>query len=295
VGTVARTTTPDTKALGYSIYYTLVNIGGAMGPILALQVRQSLGIEYVLVVSSITSAFCLLGTLLFFREPERAPGEAVPTSFGKVLRDMALVFRNGRFMSFLVIFSGFWIMFWQIFYSLPFYLRKALNFERFELIETVDAWTLILLTVPVAAMVRRWQPIRAMTAGFFVASCSWLIIIFFHSWQAVAVAMFVFAVGEGMQAPRFYEYVADLAPRDQIGTFMGFAFLPVAIGALVAGFLGGGLVQRFIGDPKQPLASPHPEVMWWVVAGIGFAATVAMVLYDRFVGGRPNDTGAPPM
>src|SRR3954466_8998179 len=34
VGTVARTTTPDTKALGYSIYYTLVNIGGAMGPIL---------------------------------------------------------------------------------------------------------------------------------------------------------------------------------------------------------------------------------------------------------------------
>jgi len=290
VGTVARTTTPDTKALGYSIYYTLVNIGGAMGPILALQVRQSLGIEYVLVVSSITSAFCLLGTLLFFREPERAPGEAAPTSFGKVLRDMALVFRNGRFMSFLVIFSGFWIMFWQIFYSLPFYLRKALGFERFELIETVDALTLILLTVPIAAMVRRWQPIRAMTAGFFVASCSWLIIIFFHSWQAVAVAMFVFAVGEGMQAPRFYEYVADLAPRDQIGTFMGFAFLPVAIGALVAGFLGGALVQRFIGDPKQPLASPHPEAMWWVVAGIGFASTVGMLLYDKLVSQRLKPT-----
>ena len=284
VGTVARTTTPDTKALGYSIYYTLVNIGGALGPILALEVRQSLGIEYVLVVSSVTSAFCLLGTLLFFREPERAPGDAAPASFSKVLRDMALVFGNGRFMGFLVIFSGFWIMFWQIFYSLPFYLTKALRFERFELIETVDAWTLILLTVPVAAMVRRWRPIRAMTAGFFVASCSWLIIIFFHTWQAVAVAMFVFAVGEGMQAPRFYEYVADLAPREQVGTFMGFAFLPVAIGSVVAGFLGGALVERFIGQPGHPVASSHPEAMWWVVAGIGLAATVAMLLYDRLVG-----------
>ena len=62
------------RSLGFSIYYTLVNIGGALGPILALQVRENLGIEYVLVMSSITSLFCLLGTLLFFREPEREPG-----------------------------------------------------------------------------------------------------------------------------------------------------------------------------------------------------------------------------
>jgi proton-dependent oligopeptide transporter, POT family len=278
VGTVARTTTPETKSLGYSIYYTLVNIGGAIGPILALEVRQSLGIEYVLVTSSITSFFCLLGTLLFFREPAREPGESAPASFGKVLRDMALVFRNGRFLGFLVIFSGFWIMFWQIFYSLPFYLTESLRFERFELIETVDAWTLIVLTVPVAALVRRWRPIRAMTAGFFVASCSWLLIAVFQTWQAVAVAMAVFAFGEAMQAPRFYEYVADLAPREQVGTFMGFAFLPVAIGSVIGGALGGALVQKFV------RGSAHPEAMWWVISGIGFAATLAMLLYDRFVG-----------
>jgi len=119
VGTVARTTTPQSKSLGYSIYYTLVNIGGALGPILALQVRESLGIEFVLVTSSLTSLLCLVGTLLFFREPERAPGEEQPTSFGKVLRDMVLVFRDVRFLGFLIIFSGFFVMFWQIFYSLP--------------------------------------------------------------------------------------------------------------------------------------------------------------------------------
>lgn len=289
VGTVARTTTPQTKALGYSIYYTMVNFGGAMGPILALQVRQSLGIEYVLVVSSITSFFCLLGTLIFFREPERDPGDAAPTSFGKVLRDMLLVFRNGRFVGFLVIFSGFWIMFWQMFYSLPFYLTESLRFERFELIETVDAWTLILATMPIAALVRRWRPIRAMTAGFFVASCSWLIIAFLHTWQSVVAAMLVFALGEAMQAPRFYEYVADLAPRDQVGTFMGFAFLPVAIGSVVGGILAGSLVERFVRH------STSPSTMWWVISMIGFTATVAMVLYDRFVAAPTQDNGTQPM
>ncbi|HTG37131.1 MAG TPA: MFS transporter [Thermoanaerobaculia bacterium] len=277
VGTVARTSAPEAKSLGYSIYYTLVNIGGGLGPILALGVRENLGIEYVLIMSSVTSFFLLLGTLLFFREPERAADEAAPTSFAKVLRDMLTVFRDARFLGFLAVFSGFWIMFWQIFYSLPFYLTEALHFERFELIETVDAWTLILLTVPISALVRRWRPIRAMTIGFAVASASWVLIALYPSPRTVVIAMFVFACGEGMQAPRFYEYVADLAPREQVGTFMGFAFLPVAIGSFVGGPLGGHLVQRFVRE------SSHPEQMWWVVAGIGFGTTVLMVLYDRFV------------
>jgi POT family proton-dependent oligopeptide transporter len=288
VGTVARTSRPDTKSLGYSIYYTLVNVGGALGPILALQVREGLGIEYVLVVSSITSFFCLVGTLLFFREPEREPGEGAPASFGKILGDMVLVFKNVRFLTFLLIFSGFWIMFWQIFYSLPFYLTEVLHFERFELIETVDAWTLILLTVPVAALVRRWRPIRAMTAGFAVASLSWILIALAPSWPMVAVAMAVFALGEAMQAPRFYEYVADLAPKEQVGTFMGFAFLPVAVGSFVGGPLAGVLVQRFIRE------SASPAGMWWIVSAIGFGTTVLMVLYDRFVSRSPVIEGVIP-
>src|SRR5207247_839799 len=72
VGTVAHTTTPDSKALGYSIYYTLVNLGGLIGPMLATVVQERAGIEYVLMVSSLTSAGLVLGTLVFFREPTHA-------------------------------------------------------------------------------------------------------------------------------------------------------------------------------------------------------------------------------
>lgn len=283
VGTVARTSQAETRSLGFSIYYTLVNIGGALGPILALQVREGLGIEFVLVMSSATSFLCLLGTIVFFDEPERLPseaGEAPPKSLGKVFRDMVLVFHNGRFITFLVIFSGFWIMFWQIFYSLPFYLTEVLGFARFELIETVDAWALILLTVPVAALVRRWRPILAMTTGFAVASSAWVLVALSSSWQMVAVAMAVFALGEAMQAPRFYEYVADLAPREQVGTFMGFAFLPVALGSFGGGALAGWLVQHFIREGRDPAG------MWWVIGGIGLLSTILMVLYDRMVTGE---------
>ena len=69
VGTVGRTTAPNSRSMGYSIYYMMVNLGGALGPILALQVREHLGIEYVLVMSAVTSVANLLGVLFFFQEP----------------------------------------------------------------------------------------------------------------------------------------------------------------------------------------------------------------------------------
>ena len=62
-------------------------------------------------------------------------------TMAQVLRDMLVVFTNLRFMLFLIIASGFYILFWQIFYSFPFYVKETLHYERFELLETVDAWT----------------------------------------------------------------------------------------------------------------------------------------------------------
>lgn len=279
VGTVARTTNEDTKSLGYSIYYTLVNLGGALGPVLALQVREGMGIEYVLMMSAAVSLFNLVATFLFFQEPEGG-GQAPARTFGKVFADMVVVFGNFKFISFLVVFSGFWIMFWQIFYSLPFYVRDVVGYSRFELIEAVDAAAIIFLTIPVTALMKRVRPLSAMILGFAVASASWLLIAASPILPVVVTAIALFAVGESLQAPRFYEYVADLAPAEQVGTFMGFAFLPVAIGSLAAGPLSGYLVEHY-------LKGGRPAGMWIVVSMIGFVSTILMFVHDRLFRHRP--------
>ena len=280
VGTVARTTTHETKALGYSIYYTLVNFGGWLGPVLASQVRVSLGIAQVLVGASLTSLLLFFATLVFFKEPEGAPDTGERT-LGKVVKDAALVFRDVRFIGFLVIFSGFWVMFWQVYDLFPFYVRDVLKVERFELIGSLEAFSVIFLTVPVAALMKKVRAVPQMTLGLAVGSCSWLVLLFWQTWQAAAAAMFLLALGEVLQAPRYYEYVADLAPKDQVGTFMGFAFLPIAIGALLAGPLGGFLLQKYLKESMQP------ERAWTILASLGFVSTAALLAYDRWVA-RPT-------
>jgi dipeptide/tripeptide permease len=197
-----------------------------------------------------------------------------------VLADMGRVFGDLRFMAFLVIFSGFWVTFWQIFYSLPFYVRDVLHYPRFEIIETVDAWTIIFVTVPAATFAKRLRPIRAMSLGFALATLAWFVMGSIPTIAGTVFAIMVFAVGESIQAPRYYEYVADLAPRDQVGTYMGFAFLPVAIGTFIAGAIAGKLVTTYV------QGSSAPQHMWYVVGTIGAVSTALMVAYDRFVAPR---------
>jgi dipeptide/tripeptide permease len=113
-----------------------------------------------------------------------------------------------------------------------------------------------------------------MTLGILISSFSWLILLLHASTGFVIAALFVLAVGEITQSPRFYEYVSRLAPAGQQGTYMGFAFLPVAIGYLIGGKLGGYLVHYF-GDVLR-----RPAQMWWIVSGIGFATTLLMWIYN---------------
>jgi proton-dependent oligopeptide transporter, POT family len=278
VGTVARTTTEETKALGYSIYYTLVNLGGAFGPLIALAVRENVGISYVLVISSLTTLALFVGTALFYREPAVPADAPPPKSMGKVLADMVMVFGNLRFMLFLLIFSGFWTMFWHIFYALPFYVKDYLQYSRFEIIETVDAAVIIIVTIPVTFIVRRLQPLAAMVLGLALATLCWFVMGLMPTiaWTVAAIA--IFAIGEAVQAPRFYEYVSRLAPPEQVGTYMGFAFLPVAIGTFLSGLSSGFLVEHFVegGNPDAPK-------MWFVVGSYGVVATLLLIVYDRFV------------
>lgn len=277
VGTVAKTSKPGSKAFGFSIYYTLVNIGGAIGPIIALQVRENLAIEYVLVMSAFTSLLLLIGTLLFFKEPP-AYDETEPTevrTFGKIFQDMLTVFSNYRFILFLVIFSGLYIMFWQIFYLLPFYTLDVLKFERFEIIETVDAICVILFTIPVTLLMKKLKPMTAMTIGLLVASVAWTLLGAGASIITTVVAIAIYSFGEAAVSPRFYEYVGSLAPKDQIGTYMGFAFLPVAIGSFVAGPVADWLRGAYM--------QTNPAMMWYIVAAIGIGSTVSMMLYNTFL------------
>jgi len=94
-GTTARASKENVRSIGYSIYYTIVNIGGTLGPVMAWFVRKQMGwgMENVFRVSALSVFLMFLVTLIFFREPGRS-GEEQVASIGAALKNMVVAPRR---------------------------------------------------------------------------------------------------------------------------------------------------------------------------------------------------------
>ncbi len=277
LGTVSKTTTLQSKSLGYAIYYMLVNIGGAVGPAIAFLVRDNIGISYVYLVSAVSCALMFISTLIFYKEPggtEDAPGGLL----SEKVSNLFYVLTNFRFMLFLMIFSLYWIMFWQIFIIIPYFIRDFISADApFELVESTGAWSIIFLQVLVNRLTSKLSPITAITVGFALSAITWLIIFTNPTLWIIVPALVIFAIGEMTQAPRYYEYIANLAPKGQIGLFQGYAFLPIAMGWVFGGTFGGYIYKTFAKEAN------NPDVIWLILAAVGALAALFMLIYNKVV------------
>jgi POT family proton-dependent oligopeptide transporter len=286
VGSTARASKENVRSIGYSIYYTLVNIGGAAGPYVASWVHQHMRVESVFRVAALSVFLMFFAVLLLFKEPRRS-NETQTASTGAAWRNFLMVLGNPQFMIFLLIFSGYWIVYWQEFIILPIYVHDYVNSSTdTELMLVTGPLTVIALQLLISFLMKKVAAFRAITLGTLVSALAWVILVVHPTPAMAVVTLFVVSLGEIIQSPRYYEYISRLAPAGQQGTYMGFAFLPIGIGSLIAGPLGGLLLHHF-GEVQH-----QPQRIWWVVTGIGVLTALLLYLYDRIV--KPGTVAAAP-
>jgi len=287
VGTTARASKENVRSVGYSIYYTMVNIGGAAGPYVASWATAHLGVENVFRVAALSVFAMFFAVLTFFREPQRASDTPTP-SLAETFRNFLTVLSDPKFMLFLLIFSGYWIVFWQQYISLPGYILSYIdsNPSHAELILVTDGLAVICFTILINFLTRKIPAFRAITIGTLITALAWLILAWRPAvWTAVA-SLLVLATGEMLQSPRYYEYISRLAPPGQQGTYMGFAFLPIGIGSLVGGWFGGRMMHQFAEVAAQP------QRAWYAITAVGVITALLLWIYDCIV--KPSASKASP-
>jgi dipeptide/tripeptide permease len=277
VGTTARASKENVRSIGYSIYYTLVNIGGFFGPLVASYVHQHMSVENVFRVAACSVFLMFVAVLLFFREPRRHD-EVETTSLAQAGRNFLTVVTNPRFMLFLVIFTGYWIVYWQEFITLPLYIHAYINpHADTELLLATGPLVVISLTVAINLVTQKIHSFNAIILGTLITALAWIILIVRPTVFGVVLTLIAIALGEITQSPRYYEYISRLAPSGQQGTYMGFAFLPLGIGSLAGGPIGGWLIHYF-GEVRH-----QPQMMWVVIVAVGLLTAILLWLYDKLV------------
>ena len=281
VGTTARASNENVRSIGYSIYYTLVNIGGALGPFVASWVHHNLSVENVFRVSALSVFLMFFAVLLLFREPRKS-GDQKTGSLAETAKNFGKVLGNPKFMIFLLLFSGYWIVYWQEFITLPIYVHDYVNPNAdTEKMLSTGPLIVIAFTVMFSVLTQKIPAFRAVLLGTLISMMGFAILALHATVVGAYGTLVVIAIGELIQQPRYYDYISRLAPPGQQGTYMGFAFLPLGIGSFLAGRIGGSLLHHF-GEVQH-----RPELFLWSLTAIGLGTTLLLWIYDRIV--KPSE------
>ncbi|MCK5170230.1 MAG: MFS transporter, partial [Bacteroidales bacterium] len=127
-GTIQKTS-GSRATLGFGIFYMIINIGSLLGRGISYVARKNWDLSYIFAVSVACSILAFFVVLFFYNEPKQEIKDKVKKSVLKILLDMVLVLRNLRFAVFLLVISGFWFVYAQVYNVLPRYLEMVVEID----------------------------------------------------------------------------------------------------------------------------------------------------------------------
>ncbi len=304
-GTIARMTHEGNSGMGFGIYYWMINLGALIAPIVAGLVSRNLGWNWVFMFSAIYCAFMFFPAIFVYEDP---PKPKSTKAFREVLSSALMVLSDARFMLLIFVYSCFWILYFQSFGSVLWYLRDFIDpapvnalFTRIGLnyqfgpehVTVINAGTIVLLQIFVNMIVKNRKPLPTMIAGILIGALGFIFLASSqHVWIFI-LGIAVFSIGEMTCHPKYYSYIGLVAPQDKKAVYMGYAFLYGVIGSLVGSNVGGEMYNSFLKPLVGKTGIEYQLRNFWIVfAALGVVTMFLLALYNKVFGVDSAETRA---
>ncbi len=221
----------------------------------------------------------LLYCLVLFIEPEKDAAKAGRSPVVVFIETMKQLWQDQSMFRFLLVISGFWLMFMQLWDLLPNFINEwvdardvggALTYLlgesakplltaggdlKPEMLINIDSYTIIILVLPLTWFLGRYSMLFSLLLGMAIAMVGFLGAGLAHTGYLVALFIFIFAIGEIICSPKFSEYVGMSAPPDKKAQYMGYSNMPYAFGWFIGNIISGPLYDAF--SSKTQLAGRY--------------------------------------
>jgi dipeptide/tripeptide permease len=278
--------------------------------------KLSLGLEYVNFYAASMAFLALLFVAVFYRDVML---EGSSRSVREVLAGLGKVFLHFRFLTLIIIVAGFWAIQTQLYSTMPKYMLRLVGEHASpEWLANINPFVVILCVVPITHLVRRTKPENSIAIGLLLiaftpmlfASSAWLQTVTGNSigllgTVAIHPLTLMAILGIGLQglsecflSPKFLEYASKQAPQGEEGLYMGYQNLTTCLAYFMGFVISGYSLDRFCPDPNSlrsevhrqwqaaietgsamPQAYAHAHYIWYVFAGIGFAAFFCLLIF----------------
>jgi MFS family permease len=231
---------PDQRRAAFALQRLASNLGMSIGPALG-GFLAAVSWPALFYVDGATSLLAAATLALFFPKdvafPAAAPAGGPSRREG--LRDPALVY-------FLVALVPVGIVFFQHASSLPVFLVVGLGFPvwTFGLLHTVNTVLIVFLEVPLNLATAHWPHRRALALGSVLVAAGFGALAFARSMPVVVLTIVVWTFGEMMLLPGMASWVADAAPPESRGVYMGLYGMAFSFAIVVGPPLGTALYEH---------------------------------------------------
>jgi len=246
-------------------------------------------------MSAIGTGWLLILNFFVYTEPKKPESSK---TIGAVLKGALMVITDFRFIIMIVIYSGFWILYFQMFDTVLWYLKEFMDMTpvnnvvnsilgvfiqnpnwKFdaEHVTVINAGTIILLQILISKIVSNKKALPTMITGIAFGTVGMgILAISTHAWVFLA-GITIFSIGEMTAHPKFISYVGLIAPEDKKALYLGYSFLYGVLGSGIGGILGANLYVFFIEKLHNPSA------LWFTFSMIGAATIAGLLLYNQFL------------
>lgn len=215
--------------------------------------------------------------------------------------DIAKFKDHAKFLLMIFLYSGFWILYFQMFDSVLWYVQayvdgssvnnivnRFLGFFGFHLnwffdiehVTVINAGTIILLQLLISNLVKAKKALPTMISGIGIATLGMAILAISSNIWIFIIGIIMFSIGEMTAHPKFISYVGLTAPADRKAMYMGYLFLYGVFGSSIGGIMGARLYVHFVDHLNQP------KTLWVIFSLIGVATIIALLLYNKFLGSK---------
>lgn len=306
-GTVAKETTEQNRAQGFSIFYMMVNIGAFSGKTIVKPLRDSMGDMGFVYINYFSTVMTLLALIMivFFYKSSKHQGEG--KTFNEILQALIKVLTNGRLITLIIIITGFWMVQHQLYATMPKYvLRMAGEGASPSWYANVNPLIVVLTVTFVTKMMASKTPLFSMTVGMFImplsaiamASGNWFsggdIDLGIVSMHPIAIMMVIGialqALAESFISPRYLQFFSLQAPKGEEGLYLGFSHLHSFLASILGFGLSGYLLSKYCPEPKLfetreawEIASVNAHYIWYYFAAIALTSAISLIIYGNVI------------
>lgn len=297
-GTIARSTNENNSSLGFGIFYWSINLGAFLFPLILVPYLKAISYSYIFFMAGILGFVLLLINIFIYKEPVR---EKSGKDLSVVFREMLLVLKDWRFILMIFIYSGFWILYFQMFGTVLWYVRDYVDMTplnqavnsflsifvsdpswKFDVehVTVINAGVIIVLQLIVSNIVKKWAALPTMITGIALGTAGMGILSLSTSPWIFITGIMIFTLGEMTTHPKFISYIGLIAPPDKKALYLGYSFLYGVIGSSIGGFLGSRLYVKYVDNLGQP------STLWMILTFIGIFSIVGLMIYNKLVAKR---------